>query len=86
MERILVCTCHAQDEKAKEAFAVRFPGVPIPPVIKGKANLFAFAEQIHNEHLKAIAKLSGKFSYYVKINDDGVITEEYDLVRGTKIR
>lgn len=84
MELILCCSCFNMEKKAKETFVVLFPEKDFPMLIKGKDKIFKFSQEIKNEHIKAISKLSGRFAYYVEI-DDGKITKEYDLVRGKRV-
>ena len=84
MKYILTCNCFRQDKKAMEAFSLLFPSEPCPGVIKGKDRISKLANELGNEHMKAISKLSGKFAYYVNV-EGGKITEEYDLIRGSKI-
>ena len=83
-EIILCCSCFRMDKKASEAFSVIFPDRVLPRIVKGRDRIYKFAKEIKNDHLLAISKLSGKFAYYVKIQDDKII-EEYDLVKGTRI-
>lgn len=83
-EYILICSCFNMGKKASEAFSVLFPDKVLPEIIKGRDRIFKFAEKTGNEHIKAISKLSGKFAYYICL-DDGKITTEYDLLRGRRI-
>lgn len=85
MNYILVCQCSGGKEKAEIAFSILKPNEPIPQVIKGKEAIAKLASQYNNSHLRAISKLNGNFSYYININDNGKITEEYDLTRGAKV-
>lgn len=85
MKKLLVCTCFNQEKKAIQAFAVLFPNEVCPDVIKGKDKIFKFAKEVDNKHIEAIAKLSGRFAYYVELNGKNII-KEYDLVKGTRIR
>lgn len=81
---ILCCSCFNMEKKAKEAFSLLFPDAAFPEVIKGRDRLYKFAKEIDNDHILAISKLSGKFAYYVEL-DDNKITKEYDLIRGSRI-
>lgn len=81
---ILICNCGGREGKAKAAYQILFPNEPLPEIIKGKEAIAKFALIQKNEHIKAIAKLTGKFSYYVNI-EDGEITEEYDLMTGKRV-
>lgn len=84
MKYILTCSCFRMDKKAAEAFSVLFPKDILPNIIKGKDRIYKFADKIDNEHIKAIAKLSGKFAFYVELKDNKVITE-YNLLTGKRI-
>lgn len=85
MKKLLVCTCFNQEKKAREAFSVLFSNEVCPDVIKGKDKIFKFAKEVDNKHIEAIAKLSGRFAYYVELDGNNII-KEYDLVKGTRIR
>lgn len=85
MNYILVCSCSGGKEKAEVAFSILKPDEPTPQIVKGKEAIAKLASQYDNSHLRAISKLNGKFSYYININDNGKIIEEYDLTRGAKI-
>lgn len=84
-EYILCCSCHGQWKKAAEAFNLLHPDRPLPDIIKGRDRIYKLAIGYNNEHLKAISKLSGKYSYYVKMEGDDII-EEVDLIRGTRLK
>ena len=84
-EYILVCSCFNQSKKAIEAFNIMFPFNAVPDIIKGRDRIYKLAQELGNEHIKAISKLSGKYSYYVKLDGDKII-EEVDLMRGKKIQ
>lgn len=81
---ILCCSCFNMEKKAREAFSLLFPDEVSPDVIKGKDRIYKFAKEKNNDHLLAISKLSGKFAYYVEIEDNKVI-QEWDLVKGSRI-
>lgn len=81
---ILCCSCFNMEKKAREAFSLLFPNEVLPDIIKGKDRIRKFAKEINNDHITAISKLTGKFAYYVELDDDK-IAKEYDLVRGTRI-
>lgn len=83
-ELILICSCFRMDKRAVEAFAVLFPNAPVPEVVKGKDKISKLAQTLGNEHIKAIAKLSGRFAYYIKLDKDKII-EEWDLQKGNRI-
>lgn len=81
---ILTCSCFRMDKKASEAFCIKFPDKVLPPIIKGRDRVYKLSQEIGNEHIKAISKLSGKYAYYVVLNENK-ITEEYDLLTGRRI-
>lgn len=81
---ILCCSCFNMEKKAREAFSLIFPDEVSPNVIKGKDRLYKFAKEINNDHILAISKLSGKFAFYVEL-EDGKIKEEYNLLTGKRI-
>ena len=84
MKKILCCSCFKMDKKASEAFSVLFPDEVLPDIIKGKDRIYKFAKEINNDHITAISKLTGKFAYYVELEDNKIITE-YDLMKGARI-
>ena len=84
MKYILTCSCFNIGKKATEAFCLLFPNDVLPSIIKGRDRIYKLSQSINNEHIKAISKLSGRFAYYVKL-DDGKIVEEYNLLTGKRI-
>lgn len=84
MKYILTCSCFNMGKKASEAFSLLFPNDVLPDIIKGRDRIYKLAKEISNDHILAISKLSGKFAYYVEI-EDGKIVKEYDLVRGKRV-
>lgn len=85
MKFLLVCSCSGRDKKAKMEYEILFPNTPIPQMVRGKEAIAKLASQHNNDHLRAISKLNGNFSYYVDINEDGKIITEYDLVKGKRV-
>lgn len=84
MKIILTCTCFNMKKKASEAFSLLFPNEVLPNIVKGRDRIYKLSQQLNNEHIKAISKLSGKFAYYVELDGDK-ITKEYDLLTGKRI-
>ena len=80
---ILICSCHGQAKKAMEAFSLLFPNEVLPDIIKGRDRIYKLAKELQNDHLLAISKLSGKYAYYVKLDDDKII-EEWNLTTGRR--
>lgn len=72
------------DKKATEAFALMFPDKVLPEIIRGKDRIYKLSNSIGNEHIKAISKLSGRFAYYIELEDNKIV-KEYDLLRGKRI-
>lgn len=85
MKYILICSCGGQWKKAAEAFNLIFPNEVLPEMIKGRDRIFKLAAELNNEHIKAISKLNGRYSYYVNLDENKKITEEYDLITGKRI-
>lgn len=83
-EIILCCSCFRMDKKAAEAFSLLFPDKILPEMIKGRDRISKYANKIKNDHIVAISKLSGKFAYYLELENDKII-KEYDLLRGKRI-
>ena len=83
-EVILCCSCHKMDKRASEAFCLLFPKSILPKIIKGRDRIYKFGKSISNDHVIAISKLSGKFAYYIKLENDKIIGE-WDLTRGRRI-
>ena len=84
MKKILTCSCFNMGKKSSEAFSILFPNEMLPEIIKGKDRIYKFAKDINNDHITAISKLTGRFAYYVELEDNKIITE-YDLMKGTRI-
>lgn len=84
MKIILTCTCFNMKKKASEAFSLLFPNEVLPDIVKGRDRIYKLSQQLNNEHIKAISKLSGKFAYYVDL-DGNKITKEYDLLTGKRL-
>lgn len=84
MKYILTCSCHNQDKKAKEAFGLLFPGEPMPGIIRGRDRIYKLGKELQNDHIIAISKLSGKYAYYIEMEDNRIVAE-YDLTRGKRI-
>lgn len=82
---ILTCSCHNMDKRAKESFSLLFPDAPIPEIVKGRDRLYKFGKDLDNDHIIAISKLSGKFAYYVELDDKNIITKEVNLLNGKRI-
>ena len=85
MKKILCCSCFRMDKKASEAFSILFPNEVLPDIIKGRDRIYKFAKRMNNDHITAISKLSGKFAYFIELDDDNKIVKEYDLVTGKRI-
>lgn len=82
---VLTCSCHNMDKRASEAFSLLFPDVPMPEIARGRDRLYKLGKSLDNQHILAISKLSGKFAYYIKLDENGKIIEEYDLNTGKRI-
>lgn len=82
---ILTCSCHNMSKRAKEAFSLLFPDQVIPDTIKGRDRLYKLGKELQNDHIIAISKLSGKFAYYVELDDNNTITKEINLLTGARI-
>lgn len=72
------------DKKAMESFALMFPDKVQPEIIRGRDRIYKLSQKINNEHIKAISKLTGRYAYYVQLEND-IIVKEYDLLRGKRI-
>ena len=81
---ILICSCFNMSKKASEAFCLLFPNEVLPTIIKGRDRIGKLSQKLNNEHIKAISRLSGKFAFYVEIENDKVVTE-YNLLTGKRI-
>lgn len=82
---ILCCSCYGMEKRAKEAYCILTNGGKVlPKIIKGRDRIYKFGKSISNDHVIAISKLSGKFAYYIKLEDDKIIGE-WDLTRGKRI-
>ena len=84
MKKILICSCFRMDKKAIEAFTTLFPNEVLPDIIKGRDRIYKFSQEINNDHVKAISRLSGKFAFYVELENNKVVTE-CNLLTGKRI-
>lgn len=84
MKYILVCSCFNMGKKASEAFSLLFPNEVLPDIVKGRDRIYKLSQDISNDHIKAISRLSGKYAYYVEIEGNKIV-KEYDLLRGRRI-
>ena len=84
MKYILTCTCFNMGKRASEAFTTLFPNEVLPDIVKGRDRIYKLSQEINNDHVKAISRLSGKYAYYVEI-ENGKIVKEYDLLKGRRI-
>lgn len=82
---ILTCSCHNMSKRAKEAFSLLFPDIPMPEIVRGRDRLYKLGKSLDNQHIIAISKLSGKFAYYVELDDKNTITKEINLLTGARI-
>ncbi len=83
MKYILTCSCHNMGKRASEAFSLLFPNQVLPSIVKGKDRLYKLGKELGNDHILAISKLSGKFAYYVEIEDNKII-KEVNLLNGRR--
>ena len=81
---ILTCSCFNMGKKATEAFSLLFPNEVLPPIVKGRDRLYKLGKDLNNDHIIAISKLSGKYAYYVEL-EDGKVVKEYNLLTGRRI-
>ena len=81
---ILTCSCHNMSKRASEAFCLLYPQSVLPDIVKGKDRLYKLAKSLGNDHLLAISKLSGRFAYYVELDDNNTITKEVNLLSGKR--
>lgn len=81
---ILCCTCFKMDKKAAQAFSLLFPNEVLPDIVKGRDRIYKLAKEIGNSNLIAISKLSGRFAFYVELENDKIMAE-YNLITGARI-
>lgn len=82
---VLTCSCHNMGKRASEAFCLLYPNQELPEIIKGRDRLHKLAKELGDNHLLAISKLSGKFAYYVELDDNNTITKEINLLTGARV-
>ena len=83
MRYILVCSCHNMSKRASEAFCLLYPNEVLPEIVKGRDRLYKLGKKLGNDHILAISKLSGKFAYYVEIENNKII-KEVNLLNGRR--
>lgn len=72
-------------KKASEAFSLLFPDQLLPQIVKGRDRIYKLGKELQNDHILAISKLSGKFAYYISM-EDNTIVEEYNLLTGKRTK
>lgn len=82
---ILTCSCHNMSKRASEAFCLLYPQSVLPEIVKGRDRLYKLGKSLGNDHILAISKLSGKFAYYVELDDNNAITKEINLLTGVRV-
>lgn len=80
---ILTCSCHNMGKRAAEAFSLLYTNQVLPDVVKGRDRIYKLGKELSNDHILAISKLSGKFAYYVEIDDNKII-KEVNLLNGRR--
>lgn len=82
---ILCCSCFGMEKRAKESFGLLTHGQEeLPEIVKGRDRIYKLGKQLSSSHVVAISKLSGKFAYYVELDDDNTITKEINLLTGAR--
>lgn len=84
MRVILTCSCFNMSKRAAEAFCLLYPNEILPDIIRGRDRIYKLSQQIHNDHIKAISKLTGRFAYYIELDEDNHITKEINLMNGAR--
>ena len=73
------------EKRAKEVFGLLTHGQEdLPEIVKGRDRIYKLGKQLSSSHILAISKLTGRFAYYVELEDNKIIAE-YDLMKGTRI-
>ena len=81
---ILTCSCHNMGKRASEAFCLLYPNQVLPDIVRGRDRLYKLGKSLGNQHILAISKLSGRFAYYVELDDNNTITKEVNLLSGKR--
>ena len=82
---LLTCSCFGMEKRAKEAFELLTHGQEgLPETVKGRDRIYKLGKQLSSSHILAISKLSGKFAYYVELDDNNTITKEINLLTGER--
>lgn len=84
MKVILTCSCFNMGKKAAEAYSTLFPDEVLPDIYKGRDRVYKLGQETGNDHILAISKLSGKYAYYLEL-EDGKVIKEYNLLTGKRI-
>lgn len=71
-------------KRAAEAFSLLYPNQVLPDIVRGRDRIYKLGKELGNDHILAISKLSGKFAYYVEIEDNKII-KEINLLNGRRI-
>lgn len=86
MERlILTCSCFNMGKKASEAFSALRPNEVLPPIVKGRDRIYKLGQKLGSDHIKAISKLTGRFAYYIEMDNDTIVLEQ-NLLTGARTK
>lgn len=89
MKGIFVCSCGGMKDKAEKAFKIMFPRTEVPTIYRGEASINRVASKYPNtnvgNYLLTIAKMNGRYAYYVATDDKGNVVENYNLLTGKKV-
>ena len=89
MKGIFVCSCGGMKDKAEKAFKIMFPRAEVPTIYRGEAAISRAASKYPNTnvytYLTAIAKTNGRYAYYVASDEQGNVTENYNLLTGKQV-
>ena len=89
MKGLFICSCSGVRERAEAGFKILFPKEEIPNVYRGEAAILKVAHANSGtnlgEYLTAISKMNGRFAYYVAADENGDVTDNYNLLSGKKV-
>lgn len=89
MKIVVTCSCGGVIERATRLYKERFGEAP-EKIYRGSDSIRRLANSLPkdtniNHYLDALAKVKNKFIYSIEYDDNGVITEMYDLAKGVKL-
>lgn len=87
-EAILCCKCGQTPKYSEESFHLIKKNAPTPPIYAGSSQIAALKTPENSnigKYVRSLVSNKGKFSYYMAWDADGMVTEQWDLLKGRRL-